>query len=168
MITLHFEKQPKKAVSHTFQRGKYADLWSIVHINTGLMLGIVAVFLHLPLPSTAIVIFIILTLYEGFEMYTNTIESITNSASDIIIAFIAFLVSYYTFLTLQVSNSGLIIAFTLLAFISITLDYLGWRSYLRKRLHEKREFIVVTLSNRKVFWLVSIAALLLIATLIIL
>ena len=102
-------------------------------------------------------------------MVTNTIESITNSISDIVIAFVAFIVSYLTFAYLQVDNESLVVYFALITTTSLFLDYFGWKLFLKKKLDKTKdtEYVSVHVSNRKVFLFLSVVVTVLVGSFII-
>jgi len=156
MIRLKFEKEADKVINNGWKHGKYADFWSLVHINTGILVGITAVFFSLPFYYTAIFVAILLFAYEVFEMSVNEVEDFQNVITDIAIAFLGFVFSYTILQYLELSYNVLLFVFALILALSLFLDYLGWKNYISIKT-EIAEYEYLELRPRIVVFFVVVA-----------
>jgi len=138
MIRLKFEKPAKKAINFGWAHGRYADLWSLVHINTGILLAISVYIFKLPLKESSVVVILLLVLYEMFELTTDTIEDIQNSVTDIIVAFASFFVAYFICSSYKISHTAILQIAGAILILTILLDYIGWKKYLKKKLETNK------------------------------
>ncbi|TSC69499.1 MAG: hypothetical protein G01um101456_180 [Parcubacteria group bacterium Gr01-1014_56] len=131
-MKLRFERQAQQAIKLTWGHGRYLDPWSIVHLLTGLLLGIVGLWLGLSLWSTVIITVALTSLYEGFEMLLGIVEDWQNSLLDVLIAAIGVWAAYTLLNTAEFSTQ--FITFMAVGILALTLLYAGWRYYLRHRM----------------------------------
>ena len=115
-------------VSWTWEEGKYFDLWMLVHLLTGVVIGISA---HLVGFSPLVAYtgtFVGLTLYEVVEEVFRIEETLENRLADIVFGSIGF-VLFYQLLSplwsLQTNQIALIGAGLLMGIGAV----LGWRAY---------------------------------------
>jgi hypothetical protein len=137
MIRLRFEQPAEKAINLGWEHGNWFDYWSFVHLLTGLLLGLIAYYLELRFFQAAVVVLLLLTFYEWFEMMIDKNESIYNQLADIIVGWGGFALSYVvaSWMTFPVSIvfwvSGVLLV------LIIALDYFGIRDYLKRQPHQR-------------------------------
>ena len=157
MFRLKFERPAKKAINFGWHHGRYADLWSLVHISSGVGAALLAYIFAAPVQLSAVVVLILAILYEFFEMWVGAVEDIKNSVTDILIAFVSFLMVYGLLVQYTVSisfSTGLFVG--VLVFVGV-LDYLGWEKYISKHtaLEKEDAYVYILVSTPKVITLVG-------------
>ena len=128
-MRLHFEPPGRDRIKFAFGHGRFLDAWSVVHLLSGLLMGIVLVAFAVPLVSAFLVVVALATLYEAFEMVTGIIENLANVIVDVVLATIGLLAAYW--LLAGRAPLELALAFAAIGAIDLVLVYLGWRHHLR-------------------------------------
>lgn len=72
----------------------FFDMWSIIHLFTGMIMGLSFSVFDFPLYYISFFVFLSLVFWEIYEFFKKTGESICNSISDIFIGIIGFFLSY--------------------------------------------------------------------------
>lgn len=116
-----------------WKHGKYLDLWSLVHLLSGFLLGSSFYWLGAGLVMALVLSVLLMVLWEVFELTTKIIEPSTNVTVDIIVGFAGFAVSavlhYWLVLPFNLPLFAGVLAVTLLLALWGFTDFLkrGYR-----------------------------------------
>lgn len=114
-------------VSWSWEEGRFLDLWAFVHLTSGLIIGVLLVFLNFPFEIALITAMALLILGEVAERFVGINESFENGLMDIVVGAMGFFIA--TYIVVQISPIQKI-AFLILSFIaSGVLNYLGWKAH---------------------------------------
>ncbi|MFA6177633.1 MAG: hypothetical protein WC694_01930 [Candidatus Paceibacterota bacterium] len=129
-----FERKAHHDVLFKFGHGRYLDAWSFLHIISGFILGLFVLLFDFDRLIGFSVILLLLFFYEMFEVFTNIAEDVENSLLDVFCGGLgAMLVLIFSPFFLPILIQTLIV-FLLIAFFVL---FIGWRSYLSRRLVKK-------------------------------
>lgn len=118
---------------NTFERtdawreGTWLDLWSVVHLLTGVLVGLGFNFLGLPTLYAFIIAVLALVMYEMWEALAKIHETPQNRIMDVVVGMISFAPSFL-YLAPSLTRSELVLVFIGVLFINSTLSTLGWRA----------------------------------------
>ena len=130
-MQFRFERQAKQAIRLTWGHGRYLDPWSISHLLTGLLFGVLGLLLALPFWKILVIVVVLAVLYEAFEMRLGIIEGWQNSLLDVLFAVIGVWLTYRYFATFSFSVLGSV--FVGVGVLALLMLYSGWRYHLRHR-----------------------------------
>ena len=133
-MILYFERSAQSAVKFRFGHGRYVDLWLLVHVISGILIGIVGLIFNLPLWQILTLSLFLGFFYEIWESLTQIVENVKNSLIDIIGMGMGTFLSYL-FFDFHFTFTQLALIFLGFAAINLLLTYIGWRSYLKRRVH---------------------------------
>jgi hypothetical protein len=88
-----------------WKHGKYVDLWSVVHLLSGLMLCLGLFSLGYGFWSALVISLLLLIAWEGFEWLVGIIEPSPNVGVDLVIGFAGFLIGAFWHYTLGMEFS---------------------------------------------------------------
>ena len=136
-----------------WSEGKWLDLWSVVHLLSGISIGLGFYFFNLGNTFTTLLVLVLLVLYEGWEMYVRIEEASTNRFMDVVVGIVGFVPAFY-FVAPLLSFSILILVFGFVLAINITLSVVGWRASLKaealkKRFHDRYSVRFAKLMERR-------------------
>lgn len=114
-----------------WEEGRYLDLWSVVHLISGVFLGIILSFLNISFLIAFVIAVILTVLGEVVEIVLNVGESWQNQITDIIVGLIGFVITYMMY-PLLAKPLDVVVPVVLLP-IYIMLNFLGWRAYRRRQ-----------------------------------
>ena len=133
-MILYFERSAQSAVKFRFGHGRYVDLWLLVHVISGILIGIVGLIFNLPLWQILTLSLFLGFIYEVAESINQIVEDVENSLIDIIGMGMGTFLSYL-FFDFHFTFTQLALIFLGFAAINLLLTYIGWRSYLKRRVH---------------------------------
>ncbi|MFZ2484638.1 MAG: hypothetical protein WAX80_01660 [Minisyncoccia bacterium] len=116
--------------------GKYVDLFTIVHVLTGMCFSFSVFFYGSPFIESFIAFVIFTIIWEIIEFVTDSGETIQNQIVDVLTGALGFLIGYTIVPTLASSLANKIICFTLLYIIVWTFAHYGFQSF---ALHADRD-----------------------------
>lgn len=119
-------------VSTTFDEDKFFDLWMLVHILSGVGLGLLFAWLQWSRSLSYVYVLLILSGWEVLELIFGVVEATSNKVLDIVLAFIAFICVYEYF---RYKNS--VPSFNQFVMVGIPLimsTVLGWFKYIQRSL----------------------------------
>jgi hypothetical protein len=124
--------QAKKFFNPGWQDGKYLDLWSFVHILTGVILGLGVLIFRLPPGWSMLALTLGLIAYEFLEVAGKVSERWENIITDVVVgaAGAAFIIFYLNEL---VAYHSLFLALAVCIIANLILLYLGWHSFLKRK-----------------------------------
>lgn len=112
-----------------WREGEYIDLWSLVHLLSGVVAGFVPIITSLSFGTGLVIFFILTILWEVFEYLLGIIESTKNSIVDIIIGNIGFagtsLVVSFGYNDADFIETSLVAAVVALIILSLR----GWHAF---------------------------------------
>ncbi|MBU6323820.1 hypothetical protein KGQ55_04035, partial [Patescibacteria group bacterium] len=83
LARLRFEREARRAFLPRFGHGRYADAWTLLHVFSGVTLGLGCLLLHIrPYPALFIVL-VLAFAYEAMEAFIGIAEDIENSLTDV-------------------------------------------------------------------------------------
>lgn len=108
------------------KEGKYVDFWSILHVLSGAAIGFYPRYFHFGMFATFVIVFLLLTMYEMFEVIAKIEEYPTNRVSDVVFGMIGFTPAY--FLDQSLGSVPSIVVCTLMTTAAIMLAVVAWTS----------------------------------------
>lgn len=122
--------------SDAWREGTWLDLWSAVHLLSGLSIGIgMVVFRFGPLP-TILITFLMLVLYEMLEAMVKIEETPQNRVMDVVVGMISFLPAYFVFQNF--SFFQIVPLFFPMLSINVGMAVLGWHASQKAQEFEQR------------------------------
>lgn len=137
-VSKYFEKSAKQTIHLGWGHGQYLDYWSLVHITSGIILGILASLIGLTYSQSLVFVLILAVLYEMIELISGYIESWTNAVVDIFLGVIAAAVTIFFFIRHNLGDSQQALILAVVIPINITLLHLGWHTYLKRKSKRNR------------------------------
>lgn len=107
----------------------YLDLWTIVHLLTGMCFGFAIFFYSSPFRDSFIIFTVFVILWEVIEHFHGVGEPLTNQTTDVISGVLGFLITAYVIPILASSLSVQIAYFTVVYTIAWVLAYYGFQSF---------------------------------------
>ena len=108
-----------------WREGKWLDLWSIVHLLSGVSLGLGIWFLGFGANPSIVIVFLLLVAYEMWEAIVNIQETPQNRFMDVVVGMASFL-STFLYLPQTLSAYHLILAFGFVFTANVVLATFGW------------------------------------------
>ena len=107
---------------------KYIDLWTLVHVLTGMCFGFVIFFYKSPFIESFITFVIFAIIWETVEFYDGAKEEITNKVFDVLAGGIGFLTTTKLIPGLTSSLNSQIVIFSTIYILVWTLAHYGFKS----------------------------------------
>ncbi len=135
--------------SDIWREGKWLDLWSVVHLLSGVSAGFALIPLDLGMEASFIIAFLIFVLYETWEAMVKIRETPQNRSMDVVVGMASFVPTFLFSQGLPTTLFILVFGFVLTA--NITMATFGWTASrkaeefehrLRLRLAERRKRIM--------------------------
>ncbi|HFC10762.1 MAG TPA: hypothetical protein ENJ75_00985 [Candidatus Kaiserbacteria bacterium] len=132
-----FEQRAPEIIHFGWEHGRFLDYWSFIHFLTGTLLGIVAVSVGIAPWTTLLCVAGIATLYEVLEIMLRVSEDAENVLFDIILTTAGAVFIQYSIDT--IASINIVWIFIGIGLINLFLLSLGWRHYLKKKLHDAQK-----------------------------
>ena len=110
-----------------WREGKWLDLWSVVHLLSGISIGLGFYFLRFGALASVALTLVSLIAYEMWEMIVRIEETPTNRFMDVVVGMVGFLPSFFWCAPL-LSSASLLRMFALVFVMNITMSVFGWRA----------------------------------------
>ena len=110
-----------------WREGKWLDLWSVVHILSGITAGLGLYLLHLNSSSALVLALTTFILYEIWEAFVRIEETFTNRIMDILAGMTGFLPAFFL-LPPQTTYAMLVCAFVVVFTLNVAMSIVGWRA----------------------------------------
>lgn len=120
-----------------WREGKWLDLWSVVHLLSGVSVGFAFYPLHLGASATTIIVFLGFTAYEMWEKIVGIIETPTNRVTDIVVGMVSFIPTFFI-LAPWLNETYFILTFVLVFTANIVMSVFGWSASQKAAEFEKR------------------------------
>lgn len=123
----HFTREGRFIRTDAWKKeGRYIDLWSVVHVLSGIALGFYPRYFGFSILATFVIVTLILIMYEMFEVIVKIEEYPTNRVTDVLFGLVGFAPVYFADQYLGSTASIFLcgIATTIVTVVSI----IGWAS----------------------------------------
>lgn len=108
-----------------WREGKWLDLWSVVHLLSGISVGFCLYFLHFGALASVVLTLLLLVSYEMWETIVRIEETPANRFMDVVVGMVSFLPAFFLVAPL-LSSAMLILAFGLVLTANIVMSVFGW------------------------------------------
>lgn len=123
-----------------WREGKWLDMWSVVHVLSGISIGLGLYFLHLGALASVALTFVSLVAYELWEAMVKIEEAPTNRSMDVVVGMAGFVPTFFL-IAPPLSGPILVVMFGGIFFANIALAAIGWRaSQKAAKLEERMRF----------------------------
>jgi len=139
---MHLTRDGKFHRTDIWREGKWVDLWSVVHLLSGVSLGLGATLFTFGAVPTVIIVFILLVAYEMWEAMVKIHETPQNRFMDVVVGMVSFVPSFFFLQGLP--KLYFIPAFGFVLGVNILLATIGWLASRKAEEFEKKlraEFI---------------------------
>lgn len=106
------------------KEGKYVDLWSAVHVLSGLAMGFYPRYFGFSMLATFVIVFLLLVMYEMFEVIVKIEEFPTNRVTDVLFGLLGFTPIY--FLDQHVGSTTSIFLLCIATTLAVLVSVIGW------------------------------------------
>jgi hypothetical protein len=134
--TARFTPRGKLIRTDIWKKGEYVDLWSVAHTLSGVALGFYPRYFHLGIVAALAAAFVLLVMYELFEVVVQIQETLANHTTDVLFGLIGFTSAY--FFALRQGGTG-ILACGIATAVAIAVSAIGW-SYSYKAYAIEKKF----------------------------
>lgn len=122
--------------SDIWREGKWLDLWSVVHVLSGVSAGLALKILDLGIEASVIIAFLVFVLYEMWEAMVKIEETPQNRFMDVVVGMASFIP---TFLFAPLLSTTLfILALGLALTTNIVMATFGWLASRKAEEFERR------------------------------
>jgi len=142
--------------SDIWREGKWLDLWSVVHLLSGMSFGLALGVLGLGTTASIVIAFLVFVLYETWEAMVRIVETPQNRFMDVVVGMMSFVPTFFF-------SQGLPTTFFILVFgptvtVNVVTATIGWlasrkaealEQRLRLRLAERRKRILERRARRR-------------------
>ena len=111
--------------SDIWREGQWLDLWSVVHLLSGISMGFIIYFFHFDTISSVILGFLLLVGYEMWEKIVGIVETPTNRFIDVVVGMVSFVPTYLS-LAPQLALTSTILVFGFIFTANIVMAVFGW------------------------------------------
>jgi|GEM_PF-1163234 len=120
-----------KKISQSWREGRYLDLWTVVHLFAGLMVGIGGLFLNISFWKSFVIGVIVFSVWEFFEHLRGITESLENRVIDVVIALIGiFLI--FSFVSFAPQSVEFLLLSASIFVVYVGLAIRGWFAFLKR------------------------------------
>ena len=103
-----------------WREGKWLDLWSVVHLLSGLSLGFGVPYLHLGALASFLVVLLLLVSYEMWEAMVRIKETPTNRLMDVVVGMVGYCYAFW-FVLPQLNTEQWLFVFEIVVALNILL-----------------------------------------------
>lgn len=107
-----------------WREGKWVDLWSLVHLLSGVSTAFAITWFGFGLAASAVIAFLLFVAYELWEAMVKIAETPQNRSMDVVAGMASFVPAF--FLVRGLSGSDFVLAFGLVLTVNIVLATFGW------------------------------------------
>ena len=124
-----------------WREGTWLDLWSVVHLLSGVLIGLGFYFLHIDELASIVIALTALICYEIWERIVQIEEALTNGFMDVVVGMAGFVAAFFIFGP-ALSSASFVPVFLCVFAIDIVMSVFGWRAsqkaeMLKKRMHAR-------------------------------
>ena len=107
-----------------WREGKWLDLWSVVHLLSGVSTAFAITWFGFGLAASAVIAFLLFVAYELWEAMVKIEETPQNRSMDVVVGMVSFVPTF--FLVQGTSSTVFILAFGFVLTVNIVLATFGW------------------------------------------
>jgi len=122
---MEFKLEGRFERTDIWREGKWLDLWSVVHLLSGVSTAFALSFFQFGAAPALIIGFLLLVLYEMWEAVAEIEETPQNRFMDVVVGMLSF-VPVLLYLTPALSASNTILVFGLVLTLNIVMATFGW------------------------------------------
>ncbi len=130
---------PKNGFTRTdiWREGEWLDLWSVVHLLSGVLLGLSFYALHIGAVAAVVSGVLLLAVYELWEGSVQIEETPANRVLDIATGMASFLLVFFV-VAPALSGEAFAYFFAVVSVADIVMSVLGWRASQKAAVLKKR------------------------------
>ncbi len=122
---MHTSRDGKFERTDIWREGKWLDLWSVVHLLSGVTIGLGFYFLNFDAPASVVLALLSLVSYEMWEVMVRIEETRSNRFMDVLVGMASFLPTFF-FLAPSLSGVLFIFLFYFVLALNGTMSVFGW------------------------------------------
>jgi len=122
-----FDRHTGPLIHAKWQEARYLDLWSIVHLLSGMVLAMIISFFGFSFWFSVVVAFLLMVVWEFFESAIGIGEHATNLFTDLVVGLIGYFIT-----VVWIPDNAYIWATLILLLIIGALDWVGFSSYKKR------------------------------------
>ena len=122
---MHLNAEGRFQRTDIWREGKWLDLWSVVHLLSGVSMGLIGSFFHFPIVPSLIIGFLLLVIYEMWEAIAQIEETPQNRVTDVVVGMISFVPTFLYFVP-QFTASQVVLVLLPVLTVNIILAIVGW------------------------------------------
>lgn len=107
------------------------DVWSLPHFLSGVLIGLPSLWYGMDFMFSFCTLIIFSAIFEVVEIINKVDEPLSNKLLDIILGIVAFLITYYYFLSLSDLYQSIIFVLSAVLYFSIIIP--GWIKYIKTK-----------------------------------
>lgn len=123
---MHFDHTGRFIRTDIWREGEYLDLWSVPHVLSGVVVGLVAHFIGFEALPSFVIAFLVLVGYEMFEVIAKIEETRINRILDVVVGMTSF-APVFLFAPM-LSTEEAVAALIAVASVDAALSWFGWRA----------------------------------------
>ena len=122
-----------------WREGKWLDMWSVVHVLSGVSIGLGLYFLHLGAVASLALTFVSLVAYELWEAMVKIEEAPTNRCMDVVVGMVGFVPTFFLVAPI-LSTLQHVLLFVGILIANITMAAIGWHASQKAAELERRMY----------------------------
>lgn len=140
-----------------WREGVWLDLWSVVHLLSGTLVGFVLYLLNFSGEASAVIAFLLFVLYEMWEVMVQIEETPTNRMMDVVVGMVGYGISYFG-IAPYCSQIQVVGMFVVLACVDAVASTFGWiasrkaailEQKMRTRYHRERAMLRAEIAKHR-------------------
>jgi hypothetical protein len=108
-----------------WREGKWLDLWSVVHVLSGISLAFVIYLLRFDALAALVIATLLLVAYELWEAMVKIEEARTNRVMDVVVGLVSFVPAFF-WLAPALTHEQVYAVFALVFVVNIVMSTFGW------------------------------------------
>lgn len=110
-----------------WREGKWLDLWSVVHVLSGLLLGFFLYLFRVDAMYGLVFVVVLLSVYELFELLVDIYEAPTNRIMDIAVGMLGYILAFFLF-SPHLTGKYIVLTFVALLIVTSVMSIIGWHA----------------------------------------
>ena len=122
---MHLTRDGRLERTDIWREGKWLDLWSVVHLLTGVSVGLGFSLVHFGAVASVIIALLGFTAYEMWEKIVGIEEAPTNRIMDVVVGIVSFFPTFFFFAP-RLTDGLYVLMFGLMLTANIVMSVFGW------------------------------------------